>query len=629
MNHTTDRWANGFINALDAATKLGAQLNYIQVGEGSAKRLLGLRADFVKLNEMEVVRSYSHCTKRVILLDYDGTLTPADTGAAAATKVLSPVTKAARTIPAPASPSSAPSSPTSSSSSSSAAPGSPTSSSAASASLSPSSSSASSHSSRPSASLLSLLSSLCSNPDNCVFIMSGRTRSVLTDWFGSIPELGLAAEKGLFLRWPARLAPSCRQNIIQRRHNGGREDGEEEEDGEDYENGDIEEGDEEGDEEEDGEDGEGGGGLQRGSSIRHSHSRSRSRRSSSSVYSENGVNRSVHVSDDDWEYMASLDDVNWKRIAFDIIRNYTEQTDGTWIEDKEFAIVWHYENADPEYGRMQASDLQKYLIKVLANPAVDCTRYDNSRILEVKPHGVGKGQAATAICEALFMPHFHSATTASSSSSSSSSSSPSHSPSQSYRFLRQHSEPPLQSHNQPDSPSSFPPPPPPCDFLNCSTPFFLVVGDDRSDEEMFLAIQTKAWTQGKIRGQLREQEMRRSVTVPYTAGVRQTVQSAHSHQHDASGGIESGYGSFAVSSAAGGSGAAAGSGSFPTPSVSDDLFMGKRVSPHTYTVTVGMKPSHAQYYLLNDIEVVQVLQHIVDEAGHTQQEQEQQQRRQQ
>lgn len=49
--------------------------------------------------------------------------------------------------------------------------------------------------------------------------------------------------------------------------------------------------------------------------------------------------------------------------------------------------------------------MSQYLVKVLANPAVDVLRYDKSRILEVKPHGVNKGLAATAILESLWIMH--------------------------------------------------------------------------------------------------------------------------------------------------------------------------------------------------------------------------------
>jgi len=45
-------------------------------------------------------------------------------------------------------------------------------------------------------------------------------------------------------------------------------------------------------------------------------------------------------------------------------REYTERTDGSYIEDKESSIVWHYEQADPEYGKMQASEMVKYMEKV-------------------------------------------------------------------------------------------------------------------------------------------------------------------------------------------------------------------------------------------------------------------------
>ena len=101
--------------------------------------------------------------------------------------------------------------------------------------------------------------------------------------------------------------------------------------------------------------------------------------------------------------LISLEDVTWKETALSLIQSYTEQTDGSWIEPKEYAIVWHYENADPEYGRMQAAELQKYLVKILANPSVDVVKYDYARLLEVKPHGISKGLAANAILESLFL----------------------------------------------------------------------------------------------------------------------------------------------------------------------------------------------------------------------------------
>lgn len=37
-----------------------------------------------------------------------------------------------------------------------------------------------------------------------------------------------------------------------------------------------------------------------------------------------------------------------------LVQAYTESTDGSYIEAKESAIVWHYKETDPDFGRWQA-----------------------------------------------------------------------------------------------------------------------------------------------------------------------------------------------------------------------------------------------------------------------------------
>jgi trehalose 6-phosphate synthase/phosphatase len=57
-----------------------------------------------------------------------------------------------------------------------------------------------SHKESPSPEVLSLLNTLCSDPKNVVFIVSGRPRSKLAEWFSPCEKLGLAAEHGFFYR---------------------------------------------------------------------------------------------------------------------------------------------------------------------------------------------------------------------------------------------------------------------------------------------------------------------------------------------------------------------------------------------------------------------------------------------
>lgn len=62
---------------------------------------------------------------------------------------------------------------------------------------------------------------------------------------------------------------------------------------------------------------------------------------------------------------------------------YTEATDGSFIESKESALVWHHQDADPDFGSSQAKELLDHLETVLANEPVVVKR--GHQIVEVKP----------------------------------------------------------------------------------------------------------------------------------------------------------------------------------------------------------------------------------------------------
>lgn len=65
------------------------------------------------------------------------------------------------------------------------------------------------------------------------------------------------------------------------------------------------------------------------------------------------------------------------------MRSYTEATDGSFIETKESAIVWHHQDADPDFGSCQALELLDHLENVLANEPAVVKR--GHHIVEVKP----------------------------------------------------------------------------------------------------------------------------------------------------------------------------------------------------------------------------------------------------
>lgn len=83
----------------------------------------------------------------------------------------------------------------------------------------------------------------------------------------------------------------------------------------------------------------------------------------------------------DWECLAS--DLEWKPIVEPVMKLYTETTDGSYIEPKESALVWHHQDADPDFGSCQAKELLDHLENVLSNEPAVVTR--GQHIVEVKP----------------------------------------------------------------------------------------------------------------------------------------------------------------------------------------------------------------------------------------------------
>ncbi|XP_042474165.1 alpha,alpha-trehalose-phosphate synthase [UDP-forming] 6-like [Zingiber officinale] len=101
----------------------------------------------------------------------------------------------------------------------------------------------------------------------------------------------------------------------------------------------------------------------------------------------------------EWEACIPVADHSWKQIAEPVMKLYTETTDGSTIDNKETALVWNYEDADPDFGSCQAKELLDHLESVLVNEPVSVKSGTN--IVEVKPQGVNKGLVARRLLSAM------------------------------------------------------------------------------------------------------------------------------------------------------------------------------------------------------------------------------------
>ena len=75
-------------------------------------------------------------------------------------------------------------------------------------------------------------------------------------------------------------------------------------------------------------------------------------------------------SDNGWYRLVNQFDTSGRDVIRPLFQHYTERTPGSFIEEKEINLTWHYRNADPEFGSWQAAELQVNLEKILSHMPV-------------------------------------------------------------------------------------------------------------------------------------------------------------------------------------------------------------------------------------------------------------------
>lgn len=81
----------------------------------------------------------------------------------------------------------------------------------------------------------------------------------------------------------------------------------------------------------------------------------------------------------------------WKAHVLPLMEEFTEVTDGAFVEVKEASLAWHHGGADPDFGAFQAGALAEELECKLAGTGAEVVK--GSTVVEVKPRGVSKGRA--------------------------------------------------------------------------------------------------------------------------------------------------------------------------------------------------------------------------------------------
>ena len=85
----------------------------------------------------------------------------------------------------------------------------------------------------------------------------------------------------------------------------------------------------------------------------------------------------------------------WKDTVLPILEQYMEATDGSFIQAKGSSFVWHYRDADADFGNWQAKELVDHLEGALEHDPVDVRRGNN--VVEITAQDVNKRLAVDRV----------------------------------------------------------------------------------------------------------------------------------------------------------------------------------------------------------------------------------------
>ncbi len=105
------------------------------------------------------------------------------------------------------------------------------------------------------------------------------------------------------------------------------------------------------------------------------------------------VEHGVWISEDNAPFKM-LENVknDWMDKIRPVLESFVDRTPGSFIEDKNYSVAWHYRNTDPDFGQKRATELNTVLTSLIAND--DLSVLNGNKVVEIKSSNVNKGRAA-------------------------------------------------------------------------------------------------------------------------------------------------------------------------------------------------------------------------------------------
>ncbi len=93
----------------------------------------------------------------------------------------------------------------------------------------------------------------------------------------------------------------------------------------------------------------------------------------------------------DWQTITAMKN-DWKKEIFPVLELYVNRTPGSFIEEKDYSLVWHYRKVETGLGELRTRELTSHLKYLSSNSNLQVLEGD--MVVEIKDREVNKGRTA-------------------------------------------------------------------------------------------------------------------------------------------------------------------------------------------------------------------------------------------
>lgn len=112
------------------------------------------------------------------------------------------------------------------------------------------------------------------------------------------------------------------------------------------------------------------------------------------LVSEHGAG--IRMKGSDWKYYLNIDQ-SWKPIIRPTLEIFCQRSPGSFIEEKNHTLVWHYRNVEAELGFIRSRELLDNLHHMVHNSQLHII--DGNKVIEIRVSGIDKGAVSNKIVE--------------------------------------------------------------------------------------------------------------------------------------------------------------------------------------------------------------------------------------